>query len=109
MATTPVGFAAGLLATPAFSAQWMCRPILVDVTPASVAANTVAEQDFTVAGATIKDAVIVSPSGITAGVGLLSARVSAANTVTAAFVNATAGALVPPAGAYLFVFIKAIA
>lgn len=108
MATTPYGFAAGLLGTPPFSAQWMPRPIVVDVTPVSVDANTVAEQDFTVTEATTKDAVIISPSGTTAS-GLLAARVSAANTVTAAFVNATAGALVPPAGAWKFVFIKATA
>ncbi len=109
MATNAYGFAAGLLGTPPFSAQWMPRPIVVDVTPVSVDANTVAEQDFTVTGATTKDAVIISPSGTTAGVGLLAARVSAANTVTAAFVNATAGALVPPAGAWKFILIKATA
>ena len=109
MATNAYGFAAGLLGTPPFSAQWHTRPIIVDVTPVSVAANTVAEQDFTVTGATTKDAVVVSPSGTTAGVGALPARVSAANTVTVPFVNATAGALVPPAGPWKFILIKATA
>lgn len=76
------------------------------LTPASVAAATVAEQGFAVTGLTTADKVFVNPPSITAGVGLSSARVSAANTLTLAFVNATAGALTPAAGTYTIIAIR---
>lgn len=70
------------------------------LTPVSVAAATCAEQNFTVTGLLVGDFVDVSPPGITAGVAPVTARVSAANTLTVTFCNATAGALVPAAGTY---------
>lgn len=70
------------------------------ITPASVAAATAVEQTFTVQGLETGDVVFVSPPSILAGVSVTSARVSAANTIAITFQNSTAGALVPPAGAY---------
>jgi len=76
----------------------------VDYTPASVAANTVAENatTVTVTGAKTGDHVSVSPPGITAGVTLCAARVSASDTVTVTFCNPTAGAVVPLTGNHVF-------
>lgn len=107
MATTKAGFAAGLLYQPPLTAKWMPRAVVVDVTPASVGSATVAEETYTVSGATTKDAVFVSPSGLTAGVGPAYARVTAADTVAIGWNNPTAGALTPAAGAYKFILIRA--
>lgn len=74
----------------------------VSFTPASVAANTTAEQSVTVTGAKAGDHVSVSPPSITAGVTLTAARASADDTVQVTFANATAGALTPASGNYVF-------
>lgn len=74
--------------------------ISTTITPASVAAATCAEQTFTVVGLKVGDSIAVSPPSITAGVAPVCARVSATDTVAITFMNATAGALVPAAGAY---------
>lgn len=70
------------------------------ITPASVAAATVAEQTFTVTGLTTADKVVVNPAAIANAVGIVGARVSAADTLAVRFVNPTAGALVPTAGSW---------
>jgi hypothetical protein len=70
------------------------------ITPASVAAATVAEQTFTVTGLTTADKVVVSPAAISNATGLAGARVSAADTLAVRFVNPTAGALTPTAGTW---------
>lgn len=67
------------------------------ITPASVAAATVAEQTFTVTGLTTADKVFVNAGAITNAVAIGNVRVSAANTLAVQFVNPTAGALVPTA------------
>ena len=72
--------------------------ITVVLSPASVAANTTAEQTFTVplrAGDMIFD--ITKPTN-QPGLGVVNTRISAANTVAITFINATAGAIVPTAG-----------
>lgn len=76
------------------------------LTPASVAAATCAEQNFTVPGLKVGDAVSLTPPSITAGVAAACCRVSAANTLTVTFINPTAGALVPAAGAYQIQMIR---
>lgn len=76
--------------------------VTADWTPASVAANTTAEQTVTVAGTVVGDHVSVTPPGNTAGVSLTAARVSAANTVAVTFVNPTAGAVTPLTGDHVF-------
>jgi hypothetical protein len=70
------------------------------ITPASVAAATVAEQTFTVTGLTTADKVIVNPPAISNATGIAGARVSAADTLAIRFVNPTAGALTPTSGTY---------
>lgn len=57
--------------------------------PASVAANTTAEQTFTVTGLTTADKVFVNKPTNTAGLGIVNARVSAADTLAITFGNFT--------------------
>ena len=71
-----------------------------NLTPASVAANTSAEQTFTVTGLTTADVITVAQAAPTAGVGLVGYRVSAADTLALTFGNFTAGALTPGAGIF---------
>ncbi len=79
----------------------------VSLTPASTAAATAVEQTFTSANAAalanlrVGDFVSVNPPSVTAGVGLVGARVSAAGTLAITFVNATAGSLTAPSGVYV--------
>lgn len=66
------------------------------ITPASVAANTTAEQTFTVTGLTTADKVTLNPGAApTAGTGIVGVRVSAADTLAVTYSNNTAGALTP--------------
>lgn len=76
------------------------------LTPASVATIVAAEQNFTVTGLTTADKVIVNPAATGNATALCSARVSAANTLTLAYVNPTAGALTPGAGTYTIIAIR---
>lgn len=76
------------------------------ITPASVAAATIAEQTFTVTGLTTTDKVIVNPPAIANATGIAGARVSAADTLAIRFVNPTAGALVPTAGTYTVLAVR---
>lgn len=68
------------------------------ISPASVAANTTAEQTFTVTGLAVGDVVFVNKPTSQAGLGIAGVRVSAANTLAINFVNATASPIVPTAG-----------
>lgn len=68
--------------------------------PVSVAAASCAEQNFTVTGLLVGDFVSITPPAINPNVAPVCARVSAANTLTVAFCNPSAGALVPQAGVY---------
>lgn len=67
--------------------------ISATIDPASVAAATSAEQTFTVTGLKVGDQVAVSKPTATAGLGIVNARVSAADTLAITFMNATAGAI----------------
>ncbi|HEV2100240.1 MAG TPA: hypothetical protein VGR45_15125 [Stellaceae bacterium] len=86
-----------------FAAQGLkLQPVMtnlqVSVSPASVAANTTAEQTFTVNGVVSGQPIAVTDtSGFPSGLCLVGARASAANTIALNFGNATAGALTPPA------------
>lgn len=75
--------------------------ILQLLTPASVAANTTAEQAFTVPGLAVGDSIDVNKPSHQAGLSVGNVRVSAANTLSIQFVNTTAGALVPAAETYI--------
>ena len=68
---------------------------------ASVAANTTAEQDFTVTGLKVGDFVTVSKPALSAGLGVVNARVKAADTLSITFVNATGSPIDPAAETYL--------
>lgn len=68
---------------------------------ASVAANTTAEQDFTVPGLKTGDFVQVNKPSLSAGLGVVNARVKAANTLSITFVNATGSPINPSAETYL--------
>ena len=69
----------------------------VTLSPASVAAQTSAEQTFTLTGLNVGDKVSVAKPTNQAGLGIVNARVSAANTLAITFMNATAVAIVPTA------------
>jgi hypothetical protein len=87
-------------ATAAISIAEVMRSISAALTPVSVAANTTAEQTFTVAGLPANSQVVVNKPSTTAGLGIGGARVSALNTLAINFVNNTASAIVPPAETY---------
>lgn len=72
--------------------------LMAALTPASVAANTSAEQTFTVAGLPSGIPVIVNKPSAQNGLSIGGARVSAANTLAITFVNNTAAAITPTAG-----------
>jgi hypothetical protein len=71
--------------------------ISVTLSPASVAANTSAEQTFTVNGLQAGDHVSVNKPTAQAGLGIVGARVSAANTLAITFGNYTGTPIVPTA------------
>ena len=67
------------------------------LSPASVAANTTAEQTFTVNGLATTDFVNVVKPTAQPGLAIGNSRVSAANTLAIVFVNTTASPIVPTA------------
>jgi hypothetical protein len=70
----------------------------VALSPAEVAANTSAEQTFTLPGLRAGDVIVgVSKPTTQAGLGIVGWRVSAANTVAITFVNATGSPITPTA------------
>lgn len=71
------------------------------LTPVAVAADTSAEQTFTVTGLVTGQTVVVNGPAPTAGTGIVNARVSAANTLALTFANFTAASLTPTSGTYL--------
>ena len=84
---------------------WLIGPTL---TPVSVAANTTAEQSFTIPGLQLNDNVqvnywgtsITAPAGMIAGIGIVNCRVSAKDTLQIGFANATVAGVIPSAGIY---------
>lgn len=77
--------------------------ISVTLSPAEVAINTSAEQTFTVSGLKVGDFVAVNKPTTQAGLGIVGARVSAANTLAITFANVTGGAITPTASQSYFV------
>lgn len=80
-------------------------PVMSDTSvaldPVSVAANTTAEQTFTVPGLVAGQPISVDPPAPTPGLGIVGARVSAANTLAINFSNSTGAAINPIAGNYV--------
>lgn len=74
--------------------------LTISINVASVAANTTAEQDFTVPGLAVGDFVAVNKPSLSAGLGIANFRVKAANTLSIQFVNATGAPIDPAAEAY---------
>lgn len=76
--------------------------VSIDVTSKSAA--TSAEQDITVTGVLAGDIVLaVNKPSLSAGLGVVNARVKSADTVSITFMNATAGAVDPAAETYTLV------
>lgn len=80
------------------------------LTPAATAAATAVEQTFTSASTgnnvglnslRVGDFVTINPPSITAGVGIVGARVSANGTLAITFSNSTAGSLTAASGTYV--------
>jgi len=81
--------------------------VTVTLTPVSVAAATAAAQTLTaIPGVEATDIVIPVRNPIANSVALTGAAANGANSISATFVNPTAGALVPTSGAYTFLVIK---
>lgn len=76
--------------------SFMIAPTL---TSAAVATITTAEQTYTVSGLQLGDliAAVSRPAATPAGVGVVNARVSAADTLALTWVNPTAGSVTPAA------------
>lgn len=73
------------------------------LTPASVAANLVAEEAFTVPGVKAGDVVVgYQNPAFGNSTGVVGVRVSADDTIAISFVNPTAGALTPGSGNWEF-------
>ena len=71
------------------------------LTPVAVAANTSAEQTFTVTGLLAGSQVIVNKPSAQAGLGIAGVRVSAANTLAINYVNSSAASITPASETYL--------
>ena len=78
--------------------RWCVVQQSIDV--ASVAANTSAEQDFTLTGVRVGDFVEVSKPSLSAGLIVGNARVKAADTLSITFGNLTASPINPAAETY---------
>lgn len=75
----------------------------LSLNPVSVAANTTAEQTFTIPGIRGSGDLLLQLSTLapTAGVGIVGFRVLSANTIGVTFSNLTAGAIDPPLANYV--------
>jgi hypothetical protein len=91
------GFGQGNIGMPGLVVRYLPRAYDATISPAEVAANTSAEQTFTVAGLTTSDHVTVNKPTAQAGLGIVGVRVSAANTLAITFGNFTAGGITPTA------------
>lgn len=80
------------------SALFIIRQTL---TPASVGANTTAEQTFAVPGLQVGDSLDINKASHQAGLSIGNVRVSAAGVLAIQFVNTTAGAIVPTSEQYI--------
>ncbi len=81
-----------------FTDNWGVTTFTYD--PASIGAATTAQDTVTVPGLKVGDIVVVQKPTLTVGVGIVGARVSAADTLALQWVNATAGAVNPASETY---------
>lgn len=75
----------------------MPKFIKVVLSPVGIVLNTTAEQTFTVNGVAVGDFVYVIKPTAQAGLGIVGARVSAANQIGITFSNNTGGTITPTA------------
>jgi hypothetical protein len=75
--------------------------------PASIATITTAEQNMTAVGVKMGDFVFVSKPTVTAGFGVVNARVSADDTITITAVNPTAGSVNPGSETWAVLVVRA--
>lgn len=80
--------------------------LTVTYDPASVATITTAEDTVTVPGLRVGDVVHVNKPTATTGVGIVNARVSAANTLAVTWVNPTAGSVNPASETYTVLWFR---
>lgn len=80
--------------------------VQVSIDVANVAANTTAEQTFAVTGLRVGDMVLVSKPSVSAGLGIVNARVSATDTLALTFVNATGAGINPAAETYTIAWFR---
>jgi cytoskeletal protein RodZ len=79
----------------------------ITISPTAVAANTTAEQTFTVPGLLVGDVLNVQKPTAQAGLGLVNERVSAPNTMAITFVNSTGASITPTANeVYIFTVVR---
>ncbi|WP_321842671.1 hypothetical protein [Burkholderia cepacia] len=71
------------------------------LTPAQVAANTSAEQTFTVPGLQVGDSIDVNKASHQVGLSIGNVRVSAANTLAIQYVNTTGSPITPATEQYI--------
>ena len=82
------------------------RHFSVTLDPASVAANTTAEQTFNVTGVNSSDIIIINKPTLTAGIGIAGVRASAKDQIAITFLNATGGAINPASESYSLIAIR---
>jgi hypothetical protein len=76
------------------------------LTPSLVAANTTAEQTFTIAGLGTTDIVVVNKPSLDTGIGIAGARVTAVDTLGITFINATGSGITPTSESYRILAIR---
>ena len=96
-------------ASPGIELAPVMQTITAALTPVSVAANTSAEQTFTVTGLAANSQVWINKPSVQPGLGIGGARVSAANTLAINFVNDTATAIVPASETYTIAYVPVAA
>lgn len=87
---------------------WKIGSFSVTLSPTSVANATSAEQTFTMTGLLTTDFVYVDKPTAQAGLGIVGARVSAADTLALTFMNATAATITPTASEAYKVFLARV-
>lgn len=86
---------------------WKMGSFTVTLSPAAVANATSAEQTFTMTGLLTTDYVYVNKPTAQAGLGIVGARVSAANVLAITFGNLTAATITPTASeSYLVLVVR---
>jgi hypothetical protein len=80
--------------------------LFATIAPASIDANTVVRQTFTVTNLTTDDAVIVNPPDLTTGLEILNFRVSANNTLQISFWNSTGTPIDPGSQTYTILAVR---